>query len=77
MSNITIAIDDDVLVKVRKFAVERHTTLTALVRKILQQFAAREDLRNAEVIAQLKESFDTSNVVVGRRTWRREDLHDR
>lgn len=77
MTNITIATDDEILVKVRKLAVERHTTLTAMVREILQQLAAREDVRTEEVIAQLQESFDASNAVVGNRKWRREDLHVR
>ena len=77
MPNITIAAEDDILVKVRKLAVERHTTLTAMVREILQRLAAREDSRTEEVIAQLQESFDASNVVVGNLTWQREDLHAR
>ena len=77
MTNITIAAEDDILLKVRKLAVERHTTLTAMVREILERLAAREDSRTEEVIAQLRESFDASAVVVGRRTWQREDLHDR
>ncbi len=77
MSNITISIEDDILVKVRKLAVERHTTLTAMVRKILQQLAMREDSRTEDIIAQLHESFDTPSVSVGNRTWSREDLHAR
>ena len=77
MTNITIAADDDILVKVRKLAVERHTTLTAMVREILERLAAREDSRTEEVIAQLQESFDASDVVVGNRTWQREELHAR
>ena len=77
MTNITIAAEDDILLKVRKLAVERHTTLTAMVREILERLAAREDSRTEEVIAQLRESFDASNVVVGKQTWQREDLHAR
>jgi hypothetical protein len=77
MSNITIAIEDDVLVKARKLAVEQHTTLTALVRRILKQLAAREDTRTEEVIARLRESFDSTSISIGARTWKREDLHVR
>ena len=69
MSNITIAIEDDILVKVRKLAIEQHTTLTAMVREILYQFASREDLRCEEIIMQLKDSFETSNAYIGTKTW--------
>ena len=77
MSNITIAIEDDILVKVRKLAIEQHTTLTAMVREILHQFASREDLRCEEIIMQLRDSFETSNAYIGAKTWQREDLHAR
>ena len=77
MSNITIAVEDDILVKVRKIAIEQHTTLAALVRRVLQQFAARDDLRCDEVITQLRESFDASDACVGDKSWQREDLHAR
>ncbi len=77
MTNITISAEDDVLVKVRKLAVERHTTITAMVREFLQGLAAREDSRTEALIAQLKESFDASGLAVGERTWAREDLHAR
>ena len=75
MSNITLAIEDDVLKKVRKLAVEQNTTLTAMVRTVLKQFAAREDLRTEEIVSQLRECFD--GIHVGRKTWTREDLHVR
>jgi len=77
MSNVTLAIDDEILVKVRKLAVERHTTLTAMVREMLEQLATREDLRAEETIRQLKAAFDASEVRVGTVTWKRDDLHAR
>ncbi len=77
MSNITINIEEDVLIKVRMLAVEQRTTLTAIVRRILRQLAARETTRKDDVIDRLRESFDNSNVVVGSRNWTREDLHVR
>ena len=77
MSNVTLAIEDDVLKKVRKLAVERNTTLTALVRSSLRQLAAREDVRTEELIQELNESFDAEKMKIGRKTWTREDLHAR
>ena len=77
MPNVTLAIEDDILKKVRKLAVERNTTLTAMVRSTLRELAAREDQKTEEVIGQLRESFDTAGVRVGPPTWSREDLHGR
>ena len=77
MTNVTLAIDEEMLKKVRKLAVERETTLTALVRESLRQLAAREDLRTEELISELRESFDAADMKVGRKTWKREDLHAR
>ncbi len=77
MTNVTLAIEDEILKKVRKLAVERNTTLTALVRESLRQLAAREDLRTEELIAELRASFNAVDMKVGARTWSREDLHAR
>jgi hypothetical protein len=63
--------------KVRRLAVERNTTLTALVRDSLTQLAAREDLRTEDIISQLAECFEAEDVVVGPKTWSRGDLHAR
>jgi hypothetical protein len=77
MPNVTMTIEDELLRKARKLAAARNTTLTALVRGYLRQLALREDHTTNSVIAELKESFDTPGVVVGRRTWKRADLHAR
>ncbi len=77
MSNVTLAIDDDVLKKVRKLAVERNTTMTALVRTSLEQLAAREEVQRGEVIAELRELFDNGMVNIGDKRWTREELHAR
>ena len=75
--NLTLAIDGDVLRKVRKLAVERDTSVTAMVRDILEQLAKREEVMTEEVIHQLRESFDATDVRVGPKTWSREDIHAR
>lgn len=77
MTNITLAIEDDIVKKVRKLAVERNTSLTALVRENLRQLAAREDLRTEELIAELEESFRSVPLKVGVKSWNRDDLHAR
>lgn len=77
MANITMTIDNKILKKVRKIAVEKNTTLTALVRNFLNHLAYREDLEKELVIKQLKKSFDNALTVIGKKTWTRDDLHDR
>ena len=77
MTNITLAIQEDLVKKVRKLALERNTSLTAMVRETLRQLAAREDLRTEERVAELKACFEQAPGKVGKRTWSREDLHER
>ena len=77
--NITLAIDDNVVREVRKLAIERDTTLTQLVREYLEKLVAdnaqTDEKRRA--IERLEDSFGRFEFRVGRRTWTREDLHER
>ena len=43
MKNITLAIEDEVLDKVRVVAAEKRTTVNALVREYLTEIAGREE----------------------------------
>jgi len=77
--NITLSIDDNLVKEVRKIAVEQDTTLTGLVRAYLQELAsehAKSGRRRRELEA-LEESFKLLKVNIGKRTWKREDLHER
>ena len=76
--NITLSIDEKLVKEVRKIAVERDTTLNGLVRAYLQQLAAEnansgQKRRNLEA---LEQSFMDFHLVLGKRTWRREDLYE-
>jgi hypothetical protein len=59
MKNITLAIEDEVLDKVRIVAAERKTTVNALVREFLADLAGRDE-RLAEARKQLLRLMDTS-----------------
>ena len=76
---ITLSLDNDLVKEVRKIAVERDTTLTGLVRSYLQGLAAEhaESDRKRRELEALQQSFDTLKVNMGKRTWKREDLHER
>jgi len=77
--NITLSLDDDLVKEVRKIAVERDTTLTGLVRAHLQELAAEHSKsgRKRREIEELRRSFETLKVSIGKRTWKREDLYER
>ena len=77
--NITLSLDDRLIKEVRKIAVERDTTLTGIVRDYLEQLAAENAAhgRKRREREALKRSFGQFQFKVGRRTWKRADLHDR
>ena len=43
MCNMTMTIDDDILKKAKKIAIEKNTTVSALVRAYLEHLALRKD----------------------------------
>ena len=77
MTNLTLAIDETILRKARKAAIDRDTTVTALVRDFLGQFAAAQTQETDTYADELAKAFARNTVKIGRRTWKREDLYDR
>jgi len=77
--NITLSIDENLVKEVRKIAIERDTTLTGLVRAYLQDLAAEhaKSGRKRRELEALERSFEKFQFNLGKRTWRREDLHER
>ena len=76
MANITLSVDDRIIKTVRKIAIEKNTTLTAMVRDYLTTVAARDEERRRARLAALRETFADHSRDMGRRTWRRSDLYD-
>ena len=74
--NLTLTLDEELLRAARKVALDRNTSVNQLVRDYLVRLVGEADQRQAE-LASLDEFFRTSRIEVGRRTWKREDLHDR
>ena len=77
MSNVTISIDDDLLKKAKKIAIDRDTSFNGLVRSYLKELVDREERQRRLKIFELDDLFDTGAAVVGKKTWTREDLHER
>jgi hypothetical protein len=76
MKNITLAIDEGVLDRVRVIAAERKTTVNALVREYLEKIASEQD-RRAEARRKLRELMDKSEARLGPDyKWNREELYE-
>ena len=75
--NITLSVDDEVVKKVRKVAIDKDTTLTAMVRAYLTSVAESDDTAKREHIAKFRETSERLSRDMGPRTWTREDLYDR
>ncbi|MBI3473313.1 MAG: hypothetical protein HY013_18315 [Candidatus Solibacter usitatus] len=74
--NLTLTVDEDLLRAARKTARDRNTSLNQLVREFLARVVREADQRQA-ALAVLDEIFRTVRIEIGRRTWKREDLHQR
>ena len=77
MSNITLSVDDELIRKVRKIAIDKNTTLTQMVRDFLASVAARDAAQRMRAVRQLERSFEKFSRDMGKRDWSREDLHER
>lgn len=74
MANLTLVIEDDLLLRARKRALEQGTSVNALVRGYLESYTGREGSEAAmrAFIARAAESGARSE-----REWTREELHER
>ena len=77
--NITLSLDDELVKKVRKIAVERDTTLTGIVRDYLENLAVEDAAsgRRRREREALERSFKCFQFKVGKRNWKRADLYAR
>ena len=75
--NITLNVDEEIVKKVRKIAIDKDTTLTAMVRDYLTWVAKGDSLERQQSIAALDESFEKLSRDMGPRNWSREDIYAR
>jgi hypothetical protein len=76
IQNVTLVVDEDLLLAARKVALDRRTSVNQLVREYLAALV-EEPSRRRLARARLKRAFETGLVDVGDRTWSRNDLYDR
>ena len=77
--NVTLSLDEELVKKIRKLAVDRDTTLTGLIRQHLESLAAEDATlgRKRRERQTLERSFQQFQFRVGKRTWKRADLYAR
>jgi hypothetical protein len=81
MKNLTLAIDENLLHEVRKYAAEHRTTTNALAREYFEMIAdkrpATKAARWAEAREQLADMARNSKADMGSGTWSRDDGNSR
>ena len=76
MANVTLKIDDKLLAKARLLASQRKTSINAIVREKLEEFVAT-DLRREATLRGIDEFYARSRARVGKKTWSRDEIHER
>ena len=77
MANLTLSIDANLLKKARMIAIEKDTTVNALVREYLTELVERESSESIDIANRLRAIYERTTVPIGKITWSREDLHER
>ena len=77
--NVTLAINDELVKKVRKIAADRDTTLTAMVRDYLLTMANEDAASGRKQLEReaLERTFREIKIRMGERSWTRQDLYER
>ena len=76
MKNITLSIEEDVLLEARKIAAERGTTVNAIVRASLADLV-RQKQRTRNALKRMRELAEQGGMEIGEKAWTRDDLHER
>ena len=74
--NVTLVVDEDLLLAARKVALDQRTSVNQLVREYLTALV-EEPSRRRLARASLKKAFNKGLVEVGEQTWNRDDLYER
>jgi hypothetical protein len=74
--NLTLVIEEDLLLAARKIALDQRTSVNQLVRDYLAALV-EEPNRRRLARTRLNKMFETGLVTVGEKTWTRDDLYER
>ena len=76
MANLTLKIDEQLLIKARRLALRRNTSINAVVREKLEEFIAT-DLSREAALKGIEAFFTRSKAQIGKKTWSRDEIHER
>lgn len=77
MPNVTMSIDEDLLKRARKIAIDRDTTISDLFRSYLDDLSRTESIRREFVADELDRLFEKSEATSSGELWTRDSLHER
>ncbi len=75
-SNLTLAIDEDLLHAARRIALDRGTSVNSLIREFLESLVPASGEQDA-ALRQVEELFRTKPYAIGPKNWTRADLLER
>ena len=76
MANLTIVVEEDVLKRARLKAVAQGTSVNAVLREYLAQYAGGSAAQG-QAVAHILRLARASRARRGRRAWSRDELHER
>ncbi len=74
--NLTLALDEDLIIKARIAAARRRVSLTDYVRRSIQELVSGDQLRT-RACARLKSRMRKPAMQVGKARWTRDEIHER
>ena len=78
MANLTLTIDDELLLKARQRALREKKSVNAVVREYLTSYAKAENQERAQRIIRLMEDiYQREKPSSGGKKWTREEIYDR
>ena len=77
MCQLTLELDDDVVVKAEAVAETENTTVTTLIQRFLESLAARTSSPTRSATSRLQATFAKFSRDMGDRRWTRESLYER
>jgi hypothetical protein len=74
--NLTLALDEDLVVKARVAAARRRISLTGYVRQCIQELVSGDRVRS-QAVARLKSRMRNPAMQAGKASWTRDEIHER
>lgn len=76
MTSLTIAVDEETLKRARVRAIQEGTSVNAILRQRLDEYAGSNEAQR-RALHELLDSSARSTMRLGERKWKREEIHDR